>query len=83
MLLYLCVCVGLIGGQEQVQVLDAALEHAVLKQLPRLRSACHRVIGSEARLKDAAVRGDFGAVAGKELAGEREAKRKRSTLELT
>lgn len=72
------------GCQEQVQVLDAALEHAVLKQLPRLRSACHRVIGGEARLKDAAVRGDFGAVASKDLAGVRDkAKRKWSTLELT
>ncbi|CAK9040538.1 BTB/POZ and TAZ domain-containing protein 5 (BTB and TAZ domain protein 5) [Durusdinium trenchii] len=73
--------------KDQLQLIDGALEQAVLKRLPRLRSTCHRLVTQEQRLKDAALRGELGTVACKDLAGVvREVagtKRKKSTLELT
>ncbi len=37
----------------------------MLKQLPNLRSACHRMVAAEQGLRDAALRGEFGCVASK------------------
>lgn len=51
--------------QDQLALIDRALEHAVLKQLPNLRSACHRMVAAEQGLRDAALRGEFGCVASK------------------
>jgi len=75
--------------QDQLALIDRALEHAVLKQLPNLRSACHRMVAAEQGLRDAALRGEFGCVASKALAsiirepGPGGVSKKRRTLQLT
>lgn len=77
--------------QDQLALIDHALESAVLKHLPNLRQACHRTVAASQCLRDAAMRNEFGCIASKDLAsitggeqgpGVGSNKRKR-TLELT